>query len=200
MAGGDRSAPSGIFLQSSRCRTGMDRSKIPPALASSESRRRKSRASDGADAGNDLHPARHDAGESAWPRNGRKRGATRPWRKSPRSWRTKSAIPWEASNCLPACWPIPRRPPRRPANGSSQIQAGLRTLAATVNNVLQFHSQPCPEPIPTHLDRLLRETVEFLGPLARQRGMQVRLDQSRGKSSAACRSSQAAAGVSESWR
>lgn len=62
-----------------------------------------------------------------------------------------------------------------------QIQAGLRTLAATVNNVLQFHSQPCPEPIPTHLDRLLRETVDFLGPLARQRGMQVRLVNQAGK-------------------
>src|SRR5579863_6651538 len=62
-----------------------------------------------------------------------------------------------------------------------QIQAGLRTLAATVNNVLQFHSQPCPEPIPTHLDRLLRETVDFLGPLARQRGMQVRLVNGAGK-------------------
>ncbi len=62
-----------------------------------------------------------------------------------------------------------------------QIQAGLRTLAATVNNVLQFHSQPCPEPIPTHLDRLLRETLDFLGPLARQRGMQVRLDNRAGK-------------------
>jgi signal transduction histidine kinase len=62
-----------------------------------------------------------------------------------------------------------------------QIQAGLRTLAATVNNVLQFHSKPCPEPIPTHLDRLLRETVDFLGPLARQRGMQVRLDNRIGK-------------------
>jgi len=61
------------------------------------------------------------------------------------------------------------------------IQAGLRTLAATVNIVLQFHSQPCPEPIPTHLDRLLRETVEFLGPLARQRGMQVRLNNHAGK-------------------
>jgi signal transduction histidine kinase len=61
------------------------------------------------------------------------------------------------------------------------IQAGLRTLAATVNNVLQFHSQPSLEPIPTHLDRLLRETVEFLGPLARQRGMQVRLDNRAGK-------------------
>ena len=62
-----------------------------------------------------------------------------------------------------------------------QIQAGLRTLAATVNNVLQFHSQPCPEPIPTQLDRLLRETVDFLGPLARQRGMQVRLENRAGK-------------------
>lgn len=63
----------------------------------------------------------------------------------------------------------------------AQIRAGLRTLAATVNNVLQFHSQPCPEPIPTHLDRLLRETVDFLGPLARQRGMQVRLTNRAGK-------------------
>ncbi|MBZ5642871.1 MAG: PAS sensor protein [Acidobacteriia bacterium] len=63
----------------------------------------------------------------------------------------------------------------------AQIRAGLRTLAATVNNVLQFHSQPCPEPIPTHLDRLLRETVDFLAPLARQRGMQVRLTNTAGK-------------------
>jgi two-component system sensor histidine kinase FlrB len=62
-----------------------------------------------------------------------------------------------------------------------QIQAGLRTLAATVNNVLQFHSQPCPEPIPTHLDRLLRETVDFLGPLARQRSMQIKLTNRAGR-------------------
>jgi len=56
------------------------------------------------------------------------------------------------------------------------IQAGLRTLSATVNNVLQFHSQPCPEPIPTQINRLLKETVEFLSPLARQRGMHLRLE------------------------
>jgi len=35
--------------------------------------------------------------------------------------------------------------------------------------------------MPTHLDRLLRETVDFLRPLARQRGMQVRLDNRVGK-------------------
>jgi signal transduction histidine kinase len=55
------------------------------------------------------------------------------------------------------------------------LQAGLRGLSATVNNVLQFHSQPSPQLVPTSLDRLLRETVEFLRPLARQRGLQVSL-------------------------
>jgi two-component system sensor histidine kinase FlrB len=53
------------------------------------------------------------------------------------------------------------------------LQAGLRGLSATVNNVLQFHSQPSPQLVATALDRLLRETVEFLRPLARQRGLQA---------------------------
>ena len=53
------------------------------------------------------------------------------------------------------------------------LQAGLRGLSATVNNVLQFHSQPSPQLVATSLDRLLRETVEFLRPLARQRGLQA---------------------------
>ena len=61
------------------------------------------------------------------------------------------------------------------------IQAGLRTLSATVNNVLQFHSEPTLESIPTPLDRLMRETVEFLGPLARQRGLEVRLENRAGR-------------------
>jgi two-component system sensor histidine kinase FlrB len=61
------------------------------------------------------------------------------------------------------------------------IQAGIRILAATVNNVLQFHSQACPEPLLTHLNRLLSETIEFLGPLARQRGVQVKLNKFPGK-------------------
>jgi two-component system sensor histidine kinase FlrB len=53
------------------------------------------------------------------------------------------------------------------------LQAGLRGLSATANNVLQFHSQPSPQLVPTLLDRLLRETVEFLRPLARQRSLQA---------------------------
>jgi len=63
----------------------------------------------------------------------------------------------------------------------SHIQAGLRTLSATVNNVLQFHSEPSLEPLPTQLDRLMRETAEFLGPLARQRGLQVEFENLAGK-------------------
>ena len=63
----------------------------------------------------------------------------------------------------------------------SHIQAGLRTLSATVNNVLQFHGQPTLGRVPTRLDRLMRETVEFLTPLARQRGIQIRLENRAGK-------------------
>lgn len=62
----------------------------------------------------------------------------------------------------------------------THLQVGLRSLSATVNNVLQFHSQPCGELRPTSLDRLLRDTTEFLGPLARQRGVQVIMNNSIG--------------------
>jgi signal transduction histidine kinase len=52
-----------------------------------------------------------------------------------------------------------------------QVQAGLRTLSATVNNVLQFHSEPRSELSSVNIVSLLRETMDFLQPLARQRGM-----------------------------
>jgi signal transduction histidine kinase len=54
-----------------------------------------------------------------------------------------------------------------------QVQAGLRTLSATVNNVLQFHSEPRSELSSVNIVRLLTETVDFLQPLARQRGMRM---------------------------
>jgi signal transduction histidine kinase len=44
-----------------------------------------------------------------------------------------------------------------------------------VNNVLSFHSEPSPVLAPTNLERLLRDTTEFLRPLAQQRNMQVTL-------------------------
>jgi signal transduction histidine kinase len=48
------------------------------------------------------------------------------------------------------------------------VQAGLRTLAATVNNVLHFHSLPAPERVPTDLGRLLDWAGGFLVPMAHQ--------------------------------
>jgi two-component system, sensor histidine kinase FlrB len=55
------------------------------------------------------------------------------------------------------------------------LQAGLRTLSATVNNVLHFHSQPCPELVPTDLGALLRSVHEFLLPMARQARVRLEL-------------------------
>jgi len=53
------------------------------------------------------------------------------------------------------------------------LQAGLRTLAATVNNVLHFHSLPAPELVPTDLGQLLDWAAGFLVPMARQARVQL---------------------------
>ncbi len=49
-----------------------------------------------------------------------------------------------------------------------QVQAGLRTLGATVNNVLHFHSLPAPQCVPVDLGLLLDWAGGFLVPMARQ--------------------------------
>ena len=54
------------------------------------------------------------------------------------------------------------------------LQAGLRSLSATVNNVLQFHSKPNVLRS-IHLMQLLKETIEFLEPLAKQKELNIRL-------------------------
>lgn len=53
------------------------------------------------------------------------------------------------------------------------LQAGLRVLSATVNNVLHFHSSTPLQMTPVPLDKLLADTLEFLQPLALQRGMVI---------------------------
>jgi two-component system sensor histidine kinase FlrB len=55
----------------------------------------------------------------------------------------------------------------------NHMQAGLRSLAATVNNVLHFHSQPPAQLLRIDLGRLVTQSVEFLRPLARQKGMHI---------------------------
>jgi signal transduction histidine kinase len=64
---------------------------------------------------------------------------------------------------------------------TDHIQAGLRSLSATVNNVLQFHSEPAPQLAPVNLGRLMRESVEFLRPLARQAGLRIDLQNALGE-------------------
>lgn len=53
------------------------------------------------------------------------------------------------------------------------MQAGLRALSATVNNVLHFHSMAPSQLAPLNAVRLLADTIEFLQPLALQRGMGI---------------------------
>jgi two-component system sensor histidine kinase FlrB len=57
----------------------------------------------------------------------------------------------------------------------AHLQAGLRTLAATVNNVLHFHSEPPPQLAPTDAGRLLDWLGEFLRPLAERAHVTIRL-------------------------
>jgi signal transduction histidine kinase len=66
----------------------------------------------------------------------------------------------------------------------THLQAGLRVLSATVNNVLHFHGQPEAQMLPTELNRVVSETMDFLLPLARQRGQQIAVDNSIGTISA----------------
>jgi two-component system sensor histidine kinase FlrB len=62
-------------------------------------------------------------------------------------------------------------------NWVGHLQAGLRTLAATVNNVLHFHSQPSPGLAPLDLGRWLRSTHDFLRPLAERAQVRMELSQ-----------------------
>jgi two-component system sensor histidine kinase FlrB len=53
------------------------------------------------------------------------------------------------------------------------IRAGLRTLAATVNNVLQLHGDPKLNLVPTDMGELLHWALDFLRPLAQQAGVHI---------------------------
>ena len=55
------------------------------------------------------------------------------------------------------------------------VQAGLRTLSATVNNVLHLHNTPQAECTPTDAGQLLDWAYEFLLPLARQARVELQM-------------------------
>jgi two-component system sensor histidine kinase FlrB len=62
----------------------------------------------------------------------------------------------------------------------THIQSGLRSLGATVNNVLQFHGSSSNELLPVRIDRALEHSVEFLVPLAAAQGHTIQLENSIG--------------------
>jgi signal transduction histidine kinase len=55
------------------------------------------------------------------------------------------------------------------------LQSGLRQISSTVHNTIHFQETPHPRLENTNLTRLLRETVDFLRPVARQKGMRIEL-------------------------
>lgn len=55
------------------------------------------------------------------------------------------------------------------------LQAGVRSLSATVSNVLGFHSLGRPSMRPLELTSVLRNSVEFIRPLAKQREVELKL-------------------------
>jgi len=55
------------------------------------------------------------------------------------------------------------------------VQAGLRTLSATVNNVLHLHNTPQPELAPTDAGELLDWAYNFLLPLAKQARVEMQV-------------------------
>jgi two-component system sensor histidine kinase FlrB len=55
------------------------------------------------------------------------------------------------------------------------VQAGLRTLSATVNNVLHLYNTPQAEPAEMDLGQLLDWAYEFLLPLAKQAGVELQV-------------------------
>jgi signal transduction histidine kinase len=53
------------------------------------------------------------------------------------------------------------------------LQAGIRLLTATINNILHFHAAPLGQRTALHVGELLRQTVEFLRPAALQARVEI---------------------------
>ena len=61
-----------------------------------------------------------------------------------------------------------------------ELQAGIRSLSATVNNVLRFHTLGAPVLSRIRLAPLLRDAANFVRPLGEKAGVSVSLEESLG--------------------
>ena len=127
--------------------------------------------------------------------SGRFPAAPRRWRRSRRCLPMRFETLWEVWNFLPVCSRMLLADQAELQPWINHVQAGLRSLAATVNNVLHFHSQPSAQLLPVDLLRLVSETVEFLRPLARQKEMQIEWQAPQRQSVHSCRSFATPAGI-----
>ena len=62
-------------------------------------------------------------------------------------------------------------------NWTGHLQAGVRSLAATVNNVLRFHTPGSAQLTVTNLRELLTNGLEFIRPLAQQSGIRLSFEE-----------------------
>jgi signal transduction histidine kinase len=71
---------------------------------------------------------------------------------------------------------------KKPAIGDEEqycvehLQAGIRALSATVNNVLQFHGHGSASLVPLQLRTVLQNGMAFIRPLAEQAGVNLRVN------------------------
>jgi two-component system sensor histidine kinase FlrB len=65
-------------------------------------------------------------------------------------------------------------------NWAHHLQAGVRSLAATVNNVFRFHTPGSSQLVAIELRELLKNGAEFIRPLAQQAGIAVSLKETLG--------------------
>ncbi len=56
------------------------------------------------------------------------------------------------------------------------LQAGIRSLSATVNNVLQFHGHGSANHVPLNLKTVLQNGIAFIRPLAEQAGIRLAIN------------------------
>ena len=64
--------------------------------------------------------------------------------------------------------------PARTSEWVSHLRAGIRSLSATVNNVLSIHSGSNPHLAPVNLTTCIRSGVEFVRPIAEQASVNLR--------------------------
>ena len=71
-----------------------------------------------------------------------------------------------------------------------ELQAGIRSLSATVNNVLRFHTLGAPVLARIRLAPLLRDATNFVRPLGDKAGVNVSLEESLGDTEISANSSE----------